>query len=142
MTFKTLLRLATLPTLLLITVNTYGQKAPIIKYFHPETIDEVSIDYDNDGDLDFIVAGVNPDRLQGRVYLIENKGSKLGKPEYIYSFPSIPLKQELIIEQKDMVTTITIKGTSPTGEQRDYVGTLLKGTFEGMLVPPVTASIK
>lgn len=142
MNLKTLLRLATLPTLFLITLNMYGQNAPSIKYFHQETVDEVRIDYDGDGDLDLIVAGVNPERLQGRVYLIENKGGKYGKPEYLYSFPSVPLKQKLVISQNNNVTKIDVTGTSPAGKQVSYVGTLIKGNFEGVTIPPVTASIK
>ena len=142
MNLKTLVKLVTLPTLFLITLNMYGQKVPSIKYFHEETVDQVSIDYDGDGDLDLIVAGVNPDRLQGRVYLIENKGSKFGKPEYLYSFPSVPLKQKLVVSQDKAVTKIDVKGTSPAGKQVSYVGTLIKGNFEGMTIPPVTASIK
>lgn len=114
------------------------QETPTIKYFDKNTIHEVKIDYDNDGDLDYIVAGVIPERNQGRVYLIENKGTKLGKPEYIYSFPTIPVKQHLDIQQKDNITTINIFGTSPTGEQTKFVGTLIKGVFEGMILPPVT----
>jgi hypothetical protein len=142
MNLKTLIKLVTLPTLFLITLNLYGQKVPNIKYFHEETVDEVRIDYDGDGDLDYIVAGVNPERLQGRVYLIENKGNKFGKPEYLYSFPSVPLKQKLVISQENSITKIDVKGTSPAGKQVSYIGTLVRGNFEGVTVPPVTASIK
>lgn len=122
----------------LFTYIAQSQETPIFKYFDKNTIDKVRIDYDNDGDLDYIVAGVNPERNQGRVYLIENKGTKFGKPEYIYSFPTIPVKQYLDIQQKDNITIINIIGTSPTGEQTKFVGTLIKGEFEGLILPPIT----
>jgi hypothetical protein len=116
-----------------------SQETPIIKYFDVNTIDEVKIDYDNDGDVDYIMAGVIPERDQGRIYLVENKGNKFGKPEYIYSFPTIPVKQQLTIHQKDNITTINIIGTSPTGEETKIIVTLYKGKFEGMLLPPITS---
>ena len=125
-------------TLGLFTYIAQSQETPAFKYFDKETIDEVKIDYDNDGDLDYIIAGVIPERDQGRVYLVENLGSKLGKPEYIYSFPTIPVKQHLDIQQKDNTTTINIIGTSPTGERIKFIGTLYKGKFAGMIIPPAT----
>jgi hypothetical protein len=142
MNLRTLFKLAVLPTLLTITLNANGQSAPKIKYFETTTIDQVQIDFDNDGDLDLIIAGVNADRNQGRVYLVENRGGKLGKPEYIYSFPSIAVKQELRVSQDKDVTTINIEGTSPNGDKRNYVGTLVRGAFEGMIAPPITADIR
>jgi len=125
--------------LFLCTSAAKSQETPIIKYFDANTIDQVKIDYDNDGDVDYIMAGVIPERDQGRVYLVENKGNKFGKPEYIYSFPTIPVKQQLTIHQKDNITTINIIGTSPTGKETEIIVTLYKGKFEGMLAPPITS---
>ncbi len=122
----------------LFTYIAQSQEAPTFKYFEKNTIDEVKIDFDNDGDLDYIVAGVISDKNQGRVYLVENKGTKLGKPEYIYSFPTIPIKQHLEIHQDDNITTITIFGTSPTGEKTKFVAILNKGVFEGLILQPAT----
>lgn len=118
-----------------------SQNIPILKHIDKNTINEVKIDYDQDGDFDFIVVGVVSDRDQGRVYLVENKGEKLGKPEYIYSFPTISVKQQLDIKQKDNITTINVVGTAPDFKQIKYIVTLYKGKFEGMLVPPVTSSL-
>ena len=126
-------------TLGLFTYVAQSQETPTVKYFDKSTIHEVKIDYDNDGDMDYIVAGVIPDKNQGRVYLVENKGAKLGKPEYIYSFPTIPVKQHLDIQQKDNVTTINVIGTSPTGKKSKFIGTLYKGEFAGMIIPPITS---
>lgn len=125
---------------ILFSVTGKSQNTQIYKYIDKNTTDEVKIDYDQDGDLDYIVVGVVPERDQGRVYLIENKGAKLGKPEYIYSFPTIPLKQHIAIQQKDKITTINIVGTSPEGKQTKFEITLYKGTFQGLLIPPVTSN--
>lgn len=78
-----------------------SQEIPKIKYLERNTMDVVKIDYDNDGDLDYIIAGVFSIRYQGRVYLVENRGTKFNRPEYIYSYPTVPLKQKLNIEQLD-----------------------------------------
>lgn len=118
-----------------------GQNTPIFKHIDKNTIEEVKIDYDQDGDIDFIVVGVVPDRDQGRVYLVENKGAKLGKPEYIYSFPTISVKQQLDIKQEGNITTINVVGTAPDQKQTKYIVTLYKGKFEGMLVPPITSNL-
>lgn len=124
--------------LCLVAFIVQSQELPTFKYFDKNTVDEVEIDYDNDGDLDYIIAGVISEKNQGRVYLVENNGMKFNKPEYIYSFPTIPIKQQLDILQKGNITTINIIGTSPTGGQTKFVGTLIKGMFEGMLIAPAT----
>lgn len=126
---------------ILFSITAKGQNIPIFKHIDKNTIEEVKIDYDQDGDFDFIVVGVVSDRDQGRVYLVENKGEKLGKPEYIYSFPTISIKQQLDIKQKDNITTINIVGTAPDLKQTKFTVTLYKGKFEGMLVPPITSSL-
>ena len=130
-----------LAVLILFSFTAKSQNIPILKYIDKNTIEEVKIDYDQDGDTDFIVVGVVSDRDQGRIYLVENKGSKLGKPEYIYSFPTISVKQHLDINQKDNITTINVVGTAPDKKQTKYVVTLYKGKFEGMLVPPITSNL-
>ena len=130
-----------LAVLILFSFTAKSQNIPILKYIDKNTIEEVKIDYDQDGDTDFILVGVVSDRDQGRVYLVENKGSKLGKPEYIYSFPTISVKQQLDINQKDNITTINVVGTAPDNKQTKYVVTLYKGKFEGMLVPPITSNL-
>ena len=58
--------------LILFFLNSYSQEPPYIKYLDSETLDRVQIDYDNDGDLDLVIAGVFVKKNQGRVYLIEN----------------------------------------------------------------------
>lgn len=117
----------------------YGQEIPTIKYLDQETVDEVKIDFDNDGDMDIIVAGVFPKKNQGRVYLIENIGSKYDKPKYIYSFPTIGLKQQIEIFKDGNLTTIITEGTDPNGKKDKFIGTLYKGNFEGLILPPVTS---
>jgi len=129
-----------LAALILFSITAKGQNIPVFKHIDKNTIEEVKIDYDQDGDIDFIVVGVVSDRDQGRVYLVENKGAKLGKPEYIYSFPTISVKQQLDIQQKDNITTINVVGTAPDRKQTKFVVTLYKGKFEGMLVPPITSN--
>jgi len=117
-----------------------SQDFSALKYFDQNTIHEVQIDYDLDGDIDYIVAGVIPKKNQGRVYLIENKGDSFKKPEYIYSFPTIPIKQVIEVEQQKEFTIIRTIGTSPSGKETKVVGTLFKGQFEGMLVSPITSN--
>jgi len=129
-----------LVVIVLFTTTIYSQNTHIFKHIDKNTIDEVKIDYDLDGDLDYIVVGVVSARDQGRVYLVENKGSKLDKPEYIYSFPTISVKQHIDIQQKDNITTINIVGTAPDNKQTKFSVTLYKGKFEGMLVPPITSN--
>ena len=129
-------------TLVLCTYIAQSQETPTVKYFDESTIHEVKIDYDKDGDMDYIVAGVISEKNQGRVYLIENKGAKLGKPVYIFSFPTIPKQQHLNIQQKDNVTTINVIGTSPEGKQTNFIGTLYKGAFAGLIIPPVTSDVR
>ena len=118
--------------------NSYSQQAPNIKFLDKETIDLVKIDFDKDGDMDLIVAGVYVKKNQGRVYIIENNGLKYEKPEYIFSFPSIGLKQNIELEQDGDITTIIVIGTSPTGKQDKFTGTLFKGDFEGLTIPPIS----
>lgn len=125
---------------ILFSITTYSQNVPIIKYLDLDTIDEVQIDYDQDGDLDYVIAGFAPDRNQGRIYLVENQDGKLNKPEYIYSFPTIGMKQNIAIHQKDNITTINVIGTSPEGKQSKFEVTLFKGAFQGMLIPPITSN--
>ena len=126
--------------LILFFVNSYAQKSPDIKYLDDETVDKVLIDYDNDGDIDIIVAGVVVKKNQGRVYLIENTGLKYSKPEHLFSFPSIGLKQKLKIEKDGDIITIATLGTSPEGKQESYKATLNKGNFEGLTIPPVSST--
>ena len=134
-----IIKRATVFVLILFTYVAQSQEAPTIKYFDKNTVDEVKIDYDNDGDSDYIIVGVIPERDQGRIYLVENKGKKFGKPAYIYSFPTIPVKQHLTILKKDNITTINVIGTSPTGKESKITVTLYKGQFEGLLIPPVSS---
>ncbi len=126
-------------TLGLIALIAHSQQTPTIKFFDENTIHQVKIDYDNDGDMDYIVAGVISEKNQGRIYLVENKGTKLGKPEYIYSFPTIPVKQHLDIQQNSNITTIHVIGTSTSGKKTKFIGTLYKGKFAGMIIPPITS---
>lgn len=136
-------KLAILLVLVLVAFNTPVQETtPKVKYLIEETMDNVKIDFDNDGDLDYIIAGVFPDRHQGRVYLIENRGTKYAKPEYIYSYPTIPVKQKLEVSMIEDITTIYTIGTSPGGRETKYTGTLIGGQFEGMTLPPVTSDTK
>lgn len=137
---STILSLGLAALCFLFSNSLYSQDKPVIKYFDKTTTDTVQLDFDEDGDLDFIIAGVVADKHQGRVYLVENKGNKFAKPEYIYSFPTIPVKQKLVIEHKDQIITINTTGTSPKGKKQKYVGTLIKGNFEGVLAPPATFS--
>ena len=139
---STILTSLTVILCLFFSTISFAQKTPVIKYFDPATTDQIQLDFDNDGDLDYIIAGVIADKHQGRVYLVENKGNKYAKPEYIYSFPSIPVKQVLEIDQQNHIVTINTTGTSPTGVERKYIGTLVKGQFEGMLAPPATFNPK
>lgn len=121
-------------------LNSYSQKTPIIKYLDKETIDEVKVDYDNDGDMDLIISGVFVKKNQGRVYIIKNNGLNYDKPEYLFSFPSIGRKQEIEIVQDGNLTTIIVIGTSPTGKQNKFSATLFKGVFEGLMIPPVSSN--
>ena len=99
----------------------------------------MKIDYDGDGDMDLIIAGVFVEKNQGRVYTIKNNGQKYDKPEFIYSFPSIGMKQNIeILQDGDLITIITI-GTSPSGKQDKFIATLYKGEFEGLIVPAITS---
>lgn len=139
---STILTCLTVIVCLFFTTTSIAQKTPTIKYFDPLTIDQIQLDIDSDGDLDYIIVGVIANKHQGRVYLVENKGNKYAKPEYIYSFPTIPVKQVLKIEQQNNIVTINTTGTSPKGDERKYVGTLVKGQFEGVLTPPVTFNPK
>lgn len=120
--------------------NSYSQETPYIKYLDGETLDKVQIDYDNDGDLDLVIAGVFVKKNQGRVYLIENTGSKYGKPEHLFSFPSIGLKQKMKIHKDGDTTTIATLGTAPNGKQESYKATLNKGNFEGLTIPPISTA--
>jgi|TARA_B110000967_G_C18583335_1_gene410793 hypothetical protein len=92
----------------------------------------VKIDFDKDGDLDLIVAGVFVKKNQGRVYAIRNNGLDYAKPEFIFSFPSIGRKQE--IEVKQEVAT----GTYPIGKKDKFTATLFNGIFEGLIIPPIS----
>ena len=126
-------------TLTLFFLNSYSQKTENIKYLDEETISQVEIDYDKDGDMDIIIAGVYVKKNQGRVYLIKNNGINYDKPEYIFSFPSIGLKQEIELYQDGNITKIIMTGTSPTGQQDKFIATLHKGEFDGILLPPVSS---
>ena len=117
----------------------YAQEHKVFKHFDKKTMNNIKIDYDKDGDLDFIYVGVIADRNQGRVYLIENKGDKFAKPEYIYSYPTISIKQYIEIEHKDNLITINLVGTSPKNVITKFAATIDNGKFQGLLVPPVTS---
>jgi hypothetical protein len=117
--------------------NSYSQKTPNIRNLNEETIDEVKIDFDKDGDLDLIVAGVFVKKNQGRVYAIRNNGLDYAKPEFIFSFPSIGRKQKIEVKQEGAITTIVATGTSPTGKKDKFTATLFNGRFEG-LIPPIS----
>lgn len=119
--------------------NLFSQEIPSIKHLDEETLDEVKIDIDNDGDLDVIVAGVFVKKNQGRVYLLINSGLKYDKPEFIYSFPSIGMKQTIEVVKEGSTTTVSTMGTSPTGKQDKYTATLFNGTFEGLTIPPISS---
>lgn len=140
MNSKVTLKKLIIPTafLLFFTIG-FSQKAPIIKHLDEETLDEVKIDYDKDGDLDIIVAGVFIKKNQGRVYVVKNNGAFFSKPEYLFSFPTIGRKQELKVNQNGELTKITVLGTSPTGAQNKFIATLLNGKFEGLTIPSVTS---
>jgi hypothetical protein len=125
--------------LTLFFLNSYSQRTLDIKYLDKETIDQVKIDYDKDGDLDIIVAGVFVKKNQGRVYLIKNNGIAYKKPEHIFSFPSIGTKQNIELVQDGNTTKIIMTGTSPTGKKDKFTATLNKGEFEGLLIPPVSS---
>jgi len=117
----------------------YSQEIPRIKFLDEETIGQVEIDYDKDGDKDLIIVGVYVKKNQGRVYIVKNEGFGYAKPEYIFSFPTIGFKQKIETQQDNDITTIIVTGTSPTGEQKKFTLTLFKGEFEGLLLPPVTS---
>ena len=125
--------------LTLFFLNSYSQNALNIKYLDEETIDQVEIDYDKDGDMDIIIAGVYVKKNQGRVYLIKNNGVNYDKPEYIFSYPSIGMKQEIELYQEGNITKIIMIGTSPKGQQDTFVATLNSGKFDGILLPPVSS---
>ena len=117
----------------------YAQEHKVFKHFDKKTMNNIKIDYDKDGDLDFIYVGVIANRNQGRVYLVENKGNKFGKPEYIYSYPTISIKQNIEIQQKDNFITINLVGTSPENVKSTFAAVINKKGFQGLLVPPVTS---
>ncbi len=121
-------------------LNSYSQKKIHIKYLDDETIDQVETDYDNDGDMDIIIAGVYVKKNQGRVYLIKNNGENYDKPEYVFSFPSIGRKQKIELYKEGSITKIIMTGTSPSGQQDKFVATLNKKGFDGILIPPVSSS--
>ena len=134
--------LVVVPVFIFICFNSFSQETPNIKYLNPETIDKFQVDIDQDGDLDLIVAGVFIEKNQGRVYVVRNKGKKFDKPDYVYSYPTIGLKQELIVSIKNNKTIITTTGTSPTGERENYTATLDRGKLEGLTIPPVSSNSK
>jgi len=134
-----LLKLSITFLLMFFIFDALGQEPKIFKHFDDSTIDKVNIDFDKDGDLDFIYAGVITDRNQGRVYLVENKGSKFKKPQYIFSFPTIAVKQNIIIDIKDNIIKIIMIGVSPKNVKTRYVATIDNGEFQGLLIPPVTS---
>lgn len=109
----------------LFSFHANSQEIPTIKHLDKSTISQVTLDYDNDGDLDYIFSGVIANRHQGRVYIIENKAAKFSKPEYIYSFPTVLIKQTLNVIQSDNITTINIIGTSPEGVKSKYESSFL-----------------
>ena len=127
--------------LTLFFLNSYSQKTLNIKYLDEETIDQIKIDYDKDGDLDIIVAGVFVKKNQGRVYLINNNGITYNKPEHIFSFPSIGTKQKIELLQEGNTTKIVMTGTSPDGKKDKFTATLFKGEFEGLLIPAVSSKV-
>ena len=122
--------------------NIYSQDIPNIKHLEKETIDQVKVDFDKDGDIDIIVAGVHLKKNQGRVFLIRNNGVEYDKPEYIFSYPSIGFKQEIKLFHDDNTTKIVMTGTSPTGKRDEFTATLYKGEFQGMLIPPISTETK
>ena len=117
----------------------YSQEIPRIKFLDEETINQVKIDYDKDGDKDLIIVGVYVKKNQGRVYIVKNEGLRYAKPEYIFSFPTIGFKQSIETQQDNDITTIIVIGTSPTGKQKKFTLTLFKGEYEGLLIPPVSS---
>lgn len=119
--------------------NLYSQQIPNIKHLDEETLDKVKIDLDKDGDMDLIIAGVFVKKNQGRVYLVKNTGLRYEKPEFIFSFPSIGMKQEIEIIQEGSTTTIVAMGTSPTGKKDKFTATLFNGNFEGVTIPPISS---
>ncbi|PHR69638.1 MAG: hypothetical protein COA67_09510 [Lutibacter sp.] len=129
-------------TFTLLYLNSYSQNIPNIKYLDKETIDQVEVDYDNDGDIDIIVAGVHVKKNQGRVFLVKNNGVEYEKPEYIFSYPSIGFKQEIKLIQDDNTTKVIMTGTSPTGKKDEFTATLYKGEFQGLLIPPISSEPK
>ncbi|MDT0552306.1 FG-GAP repeat protein [Urechidicola vernalis] len=142
MNSKVTLKKFIIPTFILaFTAIGYSQKVPVIKHLDEETIDEIKIDFDKDGDLDVIVAGVFVKKNQGRVYMVKNNSFGYSKPEYLFSFPTIGRKQEISINQSGDLTKITVLGTSPTGKQNEFNATLLKGRFEGVTIPAIPISI-
>ena len=137
---KSLLKLSVTLLLSFCFFKASSQEHKIFKHFDKNTIDRVEIDYDKDGDLDFIYVGVIANRNQGRVYLIENKGQgEFGKPEYIYSYPTISIKQSIEIQQRGNFITINLVGTSPKNVKSKFAAVINKGGFQGLLVPPVTS---
>ena len=54
----------------LFTTTIYSQNTPIIKYIDQNTIDEVKIDYDQDGDLDAAMSTSNGNNS----YILQNDG--------------------------------------------------------------------
>lgn len=126
--------------LVFVTLHVKSQEIPTLKYLDAATLEQLKIDYDNDGDIDYIVAGVFTEKNQGRVYLIENKGNSFKKPEYIYSYPTITVKQQLSLEQKENLITIRTVGTAPNGDETNITGTIYNGFFEGVIVSPVVST--
>ncbi len=120
-------------------IEVSSQENKIFKFLDKNTMNNTKIDYDNDGDLDFIYVGVIADRNQGRVYLVENKGKNFAKPEYIFSYPTIPIKQHLKISLQKNILKIKIIGTSTKGIKTKYTATVNKGEFQGVLIPPATS---
>lgn len=98
----------------------------------------MKIDFDKDGDLDLIVAGVFVKKNQGRVYAIRNNGLDYAKPEFIFSFPSIGRKQEIEVKQEGATATIVATGTYPIGKKDKFTATLFNGIFEGLIIPPIS----
>mgnify|MGYP000253125421 CR=1 FL=1 len=143
MNSKVTLKKFIIPTFIIaFTALGHSQEAPVIKHLDEETIDEIKVDYDKDGDLDLIVAGVFVKKNQGRVYMINNNGASYSKPEYLFSFPTIGRKQEISVNQNGELTKITVLGTTPTGEQNKFSATLLNGKFEGVTIPAIPPSLE